>query len=84
MGNTCGSEELKSAYETAGLFAGCSLALIISLIITIYARNMLKNPGKEQYMNNVFPLYRYIFRVLTPLDWERLSTSCRLMTLEIV
>ncbi|KAI5665666.1 hypothetical protein M9H77_15519 [Catharanthus roseus] len=40
-----------------GLFAGCSLALIISLIISIYARDILKNPGKEQYMNNVFPLY---------------------------
>ncbi|XP_073122020.1 phosphate transporter PHO1 homolog 9-like [Henckelia pumila] len=47
-----------------GLFTGCSIALVITIIVTIHARKLLNNPGREQYMNAIFPLYSlfgYIF-----------------------
>ncbi|XP_071731053.1 phosphate transporter PHO1 homolog 3-like [Rutidosis leptorrhynchoides] len=40
-----------------GCFFGCSLALVVAIIITIRARNLLKSEGRNQYMNTIFPLY---------------------------
>ncbi|KAL2329938.1 hypothetical protein Fmac_017519 [Flemingia macrophylla] len=40
-----------------GLFTGCSIALIIALIIIIHARNILYSKGRTRYMENIFPLY---------------------------
>ncbi|KAJ1421422.1 SPX domain [Sesbania bispinosa] len=41
-----------------GLFTGCSIALIVALIILIHARNILYSEGRTRYMENIFPLYR--------------------------
>ncbi|KAL5807813.1 hypothetical protein ACOSQ3_028504 [Xanthoceras sorbifolium] len=47
-----------------GTFFGCSLALLVAVIVAIHARNVLNSPGRHQYMENIFPLYSifgYIF-----------------------
>ncbi|KAE8735828.1 Phosphate transporter PHO1-like protein 5 [Hibiscus syriacus] len=40
-----------------GFFSGCSIALIVAIIVNIHARNILKSQGRDKYMVNVFPLY---------------------------
>ncbi|KAK8710141.1 hypothetical protein V6N13_145480 [Hibiscus sabdariffa] len=40
-----------------GFFSGCSIALIVAIIVNIHARNILKSHGRERYMVNIFPLY---------------------------
>ncbi|XWS40907.1 hypothetical protein CRYUN_Cryun17cG0036400 [Craigia yunnanensis] len=40
-----------------GFFSGCSIALIVAIIVNIHARNILKSLGREQCMVNIFPLY---------------------------
>lgn len=40
-----------------GLFTGCSIALIVALVILIHARNILYSEGRTRYMENIFPLY---------------------------
>ncbi|KAK3026238.1 hypothetical protein RJ639_040523 [Escallonia herrerae] len=40
-----------------GLFSGCSLALIVAIILIIQARNLLQSEGRVRYMDNIFPLY---------------------------
>ncbi|KAK7340572.1 hypothetical protein VNO77_21279 [Canavalia gladiata] len=40
-----------------GLFTGCSIALIVALIVLIHARNILYSEGRTRYMENIFPLY---------------------------
>ncbi|RDX81982.1 Phosphate transporter PHO1-like 9, partial [Mucuna pruriens] len=47
---------LTSSY-VSGLFTGCSIALIVALIILIHARNILYSEGRTRYMENIFPLY---------------------------
>ncbi|XP_073286504.1 phosphate transporter PHO1 homolog 9-like [Primulina huaijiensis] len=47
-----------------GLFTGCSIALVIAIIVTVHARKLLNHQGREQYMEAIFPLYSlfgYIF-----------------------
>ncbi|KZV15957.1 EXS family protein isoform 1 [Dorcoceras hygrometricum] len=47
-----------------GLFTGCSIALVIGIMVSIHLRKLLDNPGREQYMEAIFPLYSlfgYIF-----------------------
>ncbi|XP_076925203.1 phosphate transporter PHO1 homolog 9-like isoform X2 [Bidens hawaiensis] len=40
-----------------GCFFGCSIALVVAIVLTIHARDLLKSAGRDQYMNNIFPLY---------------------------
>ncbi|KAL8199435.1 hypothetical protein R6Q57_013003 [Mikania cordata] len=40
-----------------GCFFGCSLALVVAIIVNINARDLLKSRGRTQYMNTIFPLY---------------------------
>ncbi|KAF3975062.1 hypothetical protein CMV_001667 [Castanea mollissima] len=40
-----------------GFFSGCSLALVIAIIVLVHARDIMKNKGRTQYMENMFPLY---------------------------
>nr|POE68387.1 phosphate transporter pho1 like 9 [Quercus suber] len=40
-----------------GFFSGCSLALVIAIIVLVHARDLMKNEGRTQYMENMFPLY---------------------------
>ncbi|KAL4333147.1 hypothetical protein GQ457_07G002240 [Hibiscus cannabinus] len=42
-----------------GFFSGCSIALIVAIIMNIHDRNYLtsQTQGKERYMVNIFPLY---------------------------
>ncbi|XP_073130339.1 phosphate transporter PHO1 homolog 7-like isoform X2 [Henckelia pumila] len=42
---------------TLGILTGCSVALVVSVIVTIHARGLIQHEGGEQYMNNMFPLY---------------------------
>nr|XP_043614559.1 phosphate transporter PHO1 homolog 3-like [Erigeron canadensis] len=40
-----------------GCFFGCSLALIVAIILSIHTRDFLKSEEQIQYMNTIFPLY---------------------------
>ncbi|KZV43407.1 hypothetical protein F511_21999 [Dorcoceras hygrometricum] len=40
-----------------GILTGCSVALLVSIIVVIHARGLIRHEGGEQYMNNIFPLY---------------------------
>ncbi|KAG8501616.1 hypothetical protein CXB51_004075 [Gossypium anomalum] len=44
-----------------GLFSGCSIALIVAIIVNLHARAVLKSVERDQYMVNIFPLYRYSY-----------------------
>ncbi|XP_017221657.1 phosphate transporter PHO1 homolog 3 [Daucus carota subsp. sativus] len=40
-----------------GFFAGCTVSLIIALILIVRARNIIQESGRDKYMNTMFPLY---------------------------
>ncbi|KAK1432882.1 hypothetical protein QVD17_09784 [Tagetes erecta] len=40
-----------------GCFFGFSLALMVAIIASVHARDLLKSEGRTQYMNTIFPLY---------------------------
>ncbi|PWA66620.1 SPX domain, EXS [Artemisia annua] len=40
-----------------GCFFGCSLALVVAIIVVIHNRDLLNNEGRTQYMDTIFPLY---------------------------
>ncbi|MFS7970868.1 putative SPX domain-containing protein [Helianthus anomalus] len=40
-----------------GCFFGLSLALMVAIIVSVHARDLLKSQGRTQYMNTIFPLY---------------------------
>ncbi|MFS8011114.1 putative SPX domain-containing protein [Helianthus anomalus] len=40
-----------------GCFFGCLISLVVAVILTIRARDLLKSAGRDQYMINIFPLY---------------------------
>ncbi|GAA0166178.1 secondary carrier transporter [Lithospermum erythrorhizon] len=40
-----------------GLFTGCSIALIVGIIVSLRAREIISSEGRHQYMENIFPLY---------------------------
>ncbi|KAI3794028.1 hypothetical protein L1987_36653 [Smallanthus sonchifolius] len=40
-----------------GCFFGCAISLLVGVILTIHARDLLKTEGRDQYMINIFPLY---------------------------
>nr|ANY26941.1 phosphate transporter PHO1-like protein 9 [Fragaria x ananassa] len=40
-----------------GLFSGCSVALVVAIIVLIHARGLLESEGRDLYMENIFPLY---------------------------
>ncbi|XP_073310364.1 phosphate transporter PHO1 homolog 9-like [Primulina huaijiensis] len=40
-----------------GMLTGCSLALVANIIVSIKARGLVRHEGRDQYMNNIFPLY---------------------------
>ncbi|TYJ37777.1 hypothetical protein E1A91_A05G399200v1 [Gossypium mustelinum] len=40
-----------------GLFSGCSIALIVAIIVNLHARALLNSVERDQYMVNIFPLY---------------------------
>ncbi|XP_050384344.1 phosphate transporter PHO1 homolog 9-like isoform X2 [Argentina anserina] len=40
-----------------GMFSGCSIALVVAIIVLIHARGLLKSEGRSLYMENIFPLY---------------------------
>lgn len=47
--------------KLSGFFAGCSVSLLVSLIMVIHTRDLLIMEFKQertQYMQNMFPLYR--------------------------
>ncbi|CAL5399447.1 unnamed protein product [Camellia sinensis] len=40
-----------------GFLVGCSMALLIALILAIHTRNIISKQGHKQYMVTLFPLY---------------------------
>ncbi|KAJ0263300.1 Phosphate transporter PHO1 4 [Hirschfeldia incana] len=44
---------------STGFFFGCSISLIIALVLIIHARNIMGTPGQRAYMETMFPLYRF-------------------------
>ncbi|KAK9054015.1 hypothetical protein SSX86_025090 [Deinandra increscens subsp. villosa] len=40
-----------------GCFFGCSLALVVAIIVSVHSRNLLRSPGRTLYMDTIFPLY---------------------------
>ncbi|TXG57586.1 hypothetical protein EZV62_015415 [Acer yangbiense] len=42
-----------------GTFFGCSVALLIAVIVSVHARDVFNSPGRHQYMDNIFPLYSF-------------------------
>ncbi|KAH7532672.1 hypothetical protein FEM48_Zijuj04G0046900 [Ziziphus jujuba var. spinosa] len=40
-----------------GFFSGCSIALVVAIIVLIHVRNIFKSDNRGQYMDNIFPLY---------------------------
>ncbi|XP_051150729.1 phosphate transporter PHO1 homolog 9-like [Andrographis paniculata] len=40
-----------------GLFTGCAIALVATIIVIVHARNLLNHEGRQQYMESIFPLY---------------------------
>ncbi|KAL1807952.1 hypothetical protein ACET3Z_024942 [Daucus carota] len=42
-----------------GFFAGCTVALIFALILTIRTRNIFEKEGRGRYMETMFPLYSF-------------------------
>ncbi|KAM0006587.1 hypothetical protein Hdeb2414_s0167g00820351 [Helianthus debilis subsp. tardiflorus] len=40
-----------------GCFFGCLISLVVAVILTIRAKDLLKSAGRDQYMINIFPLY---------------------------
>ncbi|XP_042009102.1 phosphate transporter PHO1 homolog 9-like [Salvia splendens] len=41
-----------------GLFTGCSVALVIAVIVSMHARDLLNHTGRDEYMESIFPLYK--------------------------
>ncbi|KAL0540681.1 hypothetical protein IC582_020691 [Cucumis melo] len=41
----------------SGFLFGCSIALVVAIILVIHLRNIFQSPGRFQYMDNIFPLY---------------------------
>ncbi|KAL5722924.1 hypothetical protein ACHQM5_006382 [Ranunculus cassubicifolius] len=42
-----------------GFFSGCTIALLVSLVLLISTLQILKNAGRTQYMETVFPHYTF-------------------------
>ncbi|KAB5544531.1 hypothetical protein DKX38_012643 [Salix brachista] len=40
-----------------GFFSGCTVALLIALVLIIHVRKIMKDPGRMLYMETMFPLY---------------------------
>ncbi|XP_025013737.2 phosphate transporter PHO1 homolog 3 isoform X1 [Ricinus communis] len=40
-----------------GFLSGCTVSLVIALVLIIRARNIMSEPGREAYMTTMFPLY---------------------------
>ncbi|KAJ6720803.1 PHOSPHATE TRANSPORTER PHO1-like protein 3 [Salix viminalis] len=42
-----------------GFFSGCTVALIIALVLIVKARKLMNKPGRVIYMYTMFPLYSF-------------------------
>lgn len=40
-----------------GFFSGCSVALVVAIVLAIHAGNLLNSEGRGRYMDTIFPLY---------------------------
>ncbi|KAI3858068.1 hypothetical protein MKW98_029542 [Papaver atlanticum] len=49
-------ERHRTTYSS-GFFSGCTVALLVSLILVIHVRKLIKNEGSTRYMETMFPLY---------------------------
>lgn len=43
-----------------GLFTGCSIALVVAIIVSLHGRALLDKDERNRYMEAIFPLYRYL------------------------
>jgi hypothetical protein len=42
---------------TLGFFSGCSIALLVAIVLRIEAHNLMDKEEGTEYMENIFPLY---------------------------
>ncbi|GAA0162569.1 secondary carrier transporter [Lithospermum erythrorhizon] len=47
-----------------GLFTGCTIALVAAVVIAVHARDILNSEGRNQYMDNIYPLYSLFLYVV--------------------
>ncbi|WCJ22197.1 EXS (ERD1/XPR1/SYG1) family protein [Euphorbia peplus] len=40
-----------------GFFSGCSVSLVIALVLIVRAHKIMDKPGRQMYMSTMFPLY---------------------------
>lgn len=43
----------------SGFFFGCAAALVVAIILVIHLRNIFESKGRNQFMDNIFPLYSF-------------------------
>ncbi|KAF6171790.1 hypothetical protein GIB67_007311 [Kingdonia uniflora] len=54
-----------------GFLSGCSVALVVAIIVLIHAKNVFQSEGRHRYMENMFPLYSlFAFVVLHMLMYS--------------
>ncbi|KAL5722927.1 Phosphate transporter PHO1 3 [Ranunculus cassubicifolius] len=47
-----------------GFFSGCTIALLVALILIISARHIMGQKGSTQYMENMFPHYSFFWYII--------------------
>lgn len=60
--NSLRPSERRERHRTSfslGFLAGCTAALLVALLLIIRAHNVLDHKNKDQYMNNMYPLYTF-------------------------
>lgn len=48
----------QGVFVFAGFAFGCTVALLVALVLIIRARHILDKAGRQVYMDTLFPLYR--------------------------
>lgn len=55
---------IKTSSSSTGFLSGCAVALAIAITVLIHIRGITKSEGRHQYMENIFPLYRFVIITL--------------------
>ncbi|KAG6398344.1 hypothetical protein SASPL_139802 [Salvia splendens] len=58
-----------------GLFTGCSIALVVAIMVSLHGRALLEQEERTKYMQSIFPLYRPCLPRLLPYSSRLLPHS---------
>lgn len=61
------SSRLKHHPSSTGFLSGCAVALAIAISVLVHIRGITKSEGRHQYMENIFPLYRFLITLHSSL-----------------